>query len=149
MKRKTLSVAAEPQAPNEPTVTENPFTEIGNALAALEEQGKLPEGFDLEAACSDPTFAALVQEFEPYAAVRIYDAEQRAARAESAQADAEKTAMQKMTEQLSARNALPRSQKPNHSIPAHPDYRTMSSASFKKLEEQLRTAARNGRKINI
>lgn len=149
MKRKTLSVVTEPETPTEPTVTENPFTEIGNTLAALEEQGRLPESFDLETACSDPTFAALVQEFEPYAAVRIYDAEQRAAQAESALADAEKTAMQKMTEQLNARNALPRSQKPNQRISAQPDYRNMSSASFKKLEEQLKTAARNGMKIKI
>ena len=43
---------------------ENPYRAIGEELARLEAEGKLPEGFDLEAACTDDRFIALLEELE-------------------------------------------------------------------------------------
>lgn len=126
--------------PEEPM--ENPFAEIGSALAALYENGELPEDFDLEAACSDPAFAELLQEFEPKAAVRIYAAE---AAAENAYAEA----MEAMTQRLNARNALPKSTRPTRAIAPTPDYMSLSPEAFRALEAQLKTAARNGKRINL
>lgn len=121
---------------------DNPFFEAGQTLAVMESEGTLPEGFDLEAACSDPKFAALVQEFPVGAAVRIYSAEQRAEQAEE-------QALKTVSERMTARKALPRSTHANQPIAATPDYMAMSPEAFKKLEEQLKTAARSGRKMKI
>ena len=121
---------------------ENPFLEAGQTLAAMESEGTLPEGFDLEQACGDPKFAELIEAFPVEAAVRIYDAERRAE-------EAEQTALEQMSSRVSARKALPRSTTANRTTAITPDYRTMSSESFRKLEEQLKQAARNGKKMKL
>ncbi len=120
----------------------NPFAEIAEALVSLQQNGELPEAFDLDTACSDPAFAALLQEFEPKAAVRIYAAE---ARADSAYADA----MAAMTEKLNAQKALPKATRPNRAVAAEPDYLSLSPEAFRSLEAQLKSAARNGRRITL
>lgn len=120
----------------------NPFADIAEALIALYDAGDLPEGFDLEAACSDPAFATLLQEFEPKAAVRIYAAE---AKAESAYADA----MEAMTEKLNARKALPKSTRTNRAVSPAPDYLSLSPEAFRALENQYKTAARSGKRIKL
>ena len=69
---------------NEPVEAEaeNPFVEAAEALVEMEQNGELPENFDLSEATQDRAFAELLSEFEPKAAVRIYVAEKRAEDAE-------------------------------------------------------------------
>ena len=105
---------------------DNPFYEAANALVGLEQNGELPEGFTLSEAVNDPAFAELLNEFEPKAAVRIYAAEQRA---EQAEADAK----EKMSEQVRARKALPKSQRTDRAIAPAPDYMAMSKEAFSAL----------------
>lgn len=128
--------------PNAAGNTENPFLEAANALIELQQAGKLPKGFDLEAACADPAFAALLKEFAPNAAVRIYDAEKRAA---SAYDDA----IAAMTEQQQKRNALPKSTRPNRAVSPTPDYMSLSPAEFRALENRIKSAARSGKRITL
>ena len=52
---------------------ENPYRAMGEENARLETEGKLPEGFDLEAACNDDKFIELLHELEPYGAHIIPD----------------------------------------------------------------------------
>ena len=129
-------------APEPDAVQENPFTEAAYALVELEREGGLPEGFDLESAVQDRAFAELLGEFEPKAAVRIYAAERRAE-------DAEEQAKARMSEQLMARKALPKSQRTDRGVSARPDYMSMSKEAFRALEQQYRSAARSGRRVQI
>lgn len=131
-----------PEQTPAPAEAENPFTEIAEALIALNEAGRLPEGFDLETACSDPAFAELLASYPPEAAVRIYAAE---AKAESAYADA----LEQMTERLNARNALPKSMRPNRAAAPTTDYLSLSPEAFRALENQYKTAARSGKRIKL
>lgn len=142
--KKNAPAVAQPEPGNEPVpaAEENPFAEAANALVALMNDGELPEDFDLEAACADPAFAALVNEFEPKAAVRIYAAE---AKAESAYEDA----MRAVTEKLNARNALPKSTRPTRAVAPTPDYMSLSPEAFHALEAQLKQAARSGKRITL
>ena len=142
--KKNAPTPVQPEAvePNVPTEEENPFYEAAEALIALQQEGMLPEAFDLEAACADPAFAQLLQEFEPKAAVRIYAAE---AKADNAYAEA----MQAMTDKLNVRNALPKSTRPNRAIAPTPDYMALSPEAFRALEAQIKTAARSGKRITL
>ena len=63
---------------------ENPYRAMGEELVRLEREGKLPEGFDLEEACQDDKFLELLQELEPYGAIRVYAAEKAAENAKAA-----------------------------------------------------------------
>ena len=130
--------AEEPAAPE----AENPFFAAANALVALERDGALPEGFSLEEAVQDPAFAALVREFEPAAAVRIYAAERRAEQAEQ-------RIRSEMSETVRARNALPRSGRADRAVAPAPDYMAMSDEAFRALEQQYRTAAHSGKRVHI
>ncbi len=128
---------------NEPVEQEeNPFTEAANTLVAMEKNGELPEDFDLEAAVQDRAFAELLGEFEPKAAVRIYAAERRAEQAES-------SAKERMSEQVRARKALPKSQRTDRAIAPAPDYMAMSKEAFSALERQYRNAAHSGNRVHI
>ena len=121
---------------------ENPFIEAANTLVAMEKNGELPEDFDLEAAVNDRAFAELLGEFEPKTAVRIYAAEQRAEQAENA-------AKERMSEQVRARKALPKSQRTDRAIAPAPDYMAMSKEAFSALERQYRNAAKSGNRVHI
>ena len=134
----------ETPAVNEPTETEeeNPFIEAANTLVELEQNGELPEGFDLETAVHDRAFAELISEFEPKAAVRIYIAEKRAGEAE----DNVKT---RMSEQARSRSALPKSQRTDRAVAPTPDYMSMSKEAFAALEKQYRNAAQSGKRVHI
>ena len=129
-------------APKAEAQEENPFVEAAQTLVEMEREGSLPEGFDLEAAVKDRAFAALLQEFEPKAAVRIYAAERRAE-------EAEETAKARMSEKLQAQKALPKSQRTDRAVSATPNYMAMSKEAFRALEQQYRNAARNGRRVHI
>ena len=127
----------------EPIETEeNPFIEAANTLAEMEQNGELPEGFDLSEAVKDYAFAALLREFEPKAAVRIYVAEKRAE-------DAENAVKTRMSEQARSRSALPKSQRTDRAVAPAPDYMSMSREAFSALEQQYRNAAHNGKRVHI
>ena len=81
-------------------------------------------------------------EFEPKTAVRIYAAEQRAEQAENA-------AKERMSEQVRARKALPKSQRTDRAIAPAPDYMAMSKEAFSALERQYRNAAKSGNRVHI
>ena len=129
------------QAPAE-TEAENPFLEAANTLAAMEQNGELPEGFDLSAAVQDRAFAELLTEFEPKAAIRIYLAEKRAE-------EAEESVKTRMSEQARSRNALPKSQRTDRAVAPAPDYMSMSKEAFSALEKQYRNAAQSGKRVHI
>ncbi len=124
------------------TEAENPFIEAANALVEMEQNGELPEGFDLQAAVQDRAFAELLQEFEPKAAVRIYAAEKRAD-------EAENSVKTRMSEQARSRSQLPKSQRTDRAAAPAPDYMSMSREAFSALEKQYRNAARSGRRVQI
>lgn len=118
------------------------FEEIAKSIVALSKEGKLPEGFDLEAACRDRAFVDLIIDYSAEAAVRIYDAEKRLAEAESG-------AKQRVENDVRARNALPKSARANISANPTPDYKRMSAEEFRRLEQQYKRAARNGKNVNL
>ena len=137
-KKKTEPAFDEPDAQE----AENPFIEAANALVEMEQSGELPEDFDLEAAVRDRAFAALLREFEPKAAVRIYAAERRAE-------DAENSVKTRMSEQARSRSALPKSQRTDRAVAPAPDYMAMSREAFSALEQQYKNAAHNGKRVHI
>jgi hypothetical protein len=124
------------------TGEENPFIDAANALAAMEENGELPEGFELSEAVKDRAFAELLQEFEPKAAVRIYAAEKRAD-------EAEESVATRLSEQARSRKALPKSTRTDRAVASSPDYMAMSKEAFSALEKQYRNAAHNGKRVHI
>lgn len=121
---------------------EIPFLELTQALAEMEAAGELPEGFDLMTACSDRAFVELMLEFPAEAAVRIYAAEQRAA-------EAEQKAKSSVQRKMQQRAGLPKMSRAGGSFAAQPDYMSMSSEEFRKLEQQLKQASRAGRSVRI
>lgn len=121
---------------------EEQFLALTQTLATMEANGELPEGFDLKSACSDPAFVELLLTLPAEAAVRVYAAEQRAAQAE-------KNAKNSVAAKMQQRAALPQMSRAGGAFSAQPDYMSMSSAEFRKLEQQLKQAARNGRSVRI
>ena len=107
---------------------------MGEEIARLEAEGKLPDDFDLEAACNDDRFIELLHELEPYGAIRVYAAERAA-----------ETAMASAREELSRealnRRKLPQPVRGNRLISAEEDYAAMSPEAFRALENRLRNHA--------
>ena len=126
----------------ETMMEENPYRAMGEEIAKLEAEGKLPEGFDLMEAVHDSAFAQLLNEFEPKAAVRIYAAEKRAD-------EAENSVKTRMSEQARSRSALPKSQRTDRAAAPTPDYMSMTKEAFSALEKQYRNAAQNGKRVQI
>ena len=115
----------------ETMMEENPYRAMGEEIARLEAKGKLPQGFDLEAACNDDRFIELLHELEPYGAIRVYAAEQAAQTArEAARAELRQEAMD--------RRKLPQPTRPNRLLSAEEDYAAMSPEAFRALENRLR-----------
>ena len=121
---------------------ENPFLEAANTLAEMEQNGELPEDFDLSEAVKDRAFAELISEFGPKAAVRIYVAERRAEQAEE-------TVKTRMSETVRSRSALLKSQRTDRAVAPAPDYMAMSKEAFSALEKQYRNAANSGKRVHI
>ena len=115
----------------ETMMEENPYRAIGEQLAYLEAEGKLPEGFDLEAACNDDRFIELLHELEPYGAIRVYAAERAAE-------TARETAREELRREAMDRHKLPRPIRPNRLLSAEEDYAAMSPEAFRALENRLR-----------
>ena len=118
----------------ETMMEENPYRAMGEEIAKLEAEGKLPEGFDLEAACNDERFMELLHELEPYGAIRVYAAE-RAAETAKEQALAE------LRQEALDRKKLPRPIRSNQLLSAEEDYTAMSPEAFRALENRLRNHA--------
>ena len=113
---------------------ENPYRAMGEEIARLEAEGKLPEGFDLETACNDEKFLTLLQELEPYGAIRVYAAEQAAENAKAA-------AREELSRAVMDRKKLPQPTRGNRLLSPEEDYATMSPEAFRALENRLRNHA--------
>lgn len=111
-------------------------------LISLMGKGQLPEGFDLDEACKDRAFALLLKEFPVKAAVRIYLAERGAL-------SAEKTARQRVSDEVKSRGALPRPTRSGMAAAPVHDYKNMSSAEFRALEQAFKRAARSGKRLPL
>lgn len=115
----------------ETMMEETPFRALGEELVRLEAEGKLPKGFDLEAACNDEKFIELLHELEPYGAVRVYAAEMAAE-------SAERKAWEELQQAAVERRKLPQSTRSNRLVSAEEDYAAMSPEAFRALENRLR-----------
>ena len=118
------------------------FDALVNELSTLVQQGKLPEGFNLEEAVKDPTLADLMREYGAEAGIRIYAAEQRAD-------DSENSAMERVSARVRDRGALPKSTRGGSAAPAATNYQGMSSESFRQLMQQMKKTARDGGKTRL
>ena len=116
---------------NKTTMEDNPYRAMGEEIARLEAEGKLPQGFDLEAACNDERFMELLHELEPYGAIRVYAAERAA---ETAREDARAELRQEVLD----RKKLPQPIRGNRMLSAEEDYAAMSPEAFRALENRLR-----------
>lgn len=110
---------------------ENPYRAMGEELVRLEREGRLPEGFDLEEACQDDKFLELLQELEPYGAIRVYAAEKAAENAKAA-------AREELSREALRQSQLPRQIRGNRALAPEDDYATMSPEAFRALENRLR-----------
>lgn len=115
-------------------------------LAALEAEGKLER--KAEDYIADSAFVSLLREMPLPAAVRIYDAEQKAQTAPASQ-ETLQNAERGIIEKLLARKALPQPIKSGVAASPELDYSHMSSAQFSELKKRLMRAAGEGRKIRI
>jgi len=118
------------------------FDALVQELAAMYQNGRMPEGFDLQQAAGDPALMELIQEYGAEAGVRIYAAEQRAKQAEQ-------SAMQRVSAQVRSRNAMPRSSRGGSTTASAPSYRNMSSEAFRELLQQMKKTARDGGRTRL
>lgn len=118
------------------------FDALVAELAKLISEGGLAQGFDLEAAGKDPALVELMQEYGAAAGIRVYAAEQRAA-------EAERTAMERLSAQMRMRGAMPKSARGGSAMPTGTNYRTMDGEAFRALVQQMKRTARDGGKTRL
>ena len=118
------------------------FEALVDEISVLVQQGKLPEGFDLESAAKDPELANLMREYGAEAGIRIYAAEQRAE-------EADNNAMERVSARVRERSALPKSTRGGSAAPAATNYHGMSSEAFRALMQQMKKTARDGGKTRL
>ena len=118
------------------------FEALVDEIATLISEGKLPEGFDLEQAASDPELVSLMREYGAAAGIRIYAVEKRAE-------EAENSAMERVSNRMRERSALPKSTRGGSATPAATNYHGMSSESFRELMQQMKKTARDGGKTRL
>ena len=118
------------------------FEAMVDEVSALMQEGKLPDGFDMETAAKDPALFQLMYEYGVNAGIRIYAAEQRAK-------DAENSAMERMSARVRERSQLPKSTRGGSAAPAATNYHGMSSESFRQLMQQMKKTARDGGKTRL
>lgn len=118
------------------------FDALVNELAALIGEGKLPEGFDVKSAVSDPALIELMQEYGAAAGIRIYAAEKKAE-------EAEQDAMRRASAEVQKRALLPKSSRGGNATAGAPDYRKMSSDAFRELLAQMKKTARDGGRTRL
>jgi len=134
--------AARPAAPEGAAGSDPEFDALVDEISALMQEGKLPEGLDLEAAAKDPALVELMREYGAGAGIRIYAAEQRAE-------EAENSAMERVSARVRERGALPKSTRGGSAAPAATNYRGMSSETFHALVQQMKKTARDGGKTRL
>ena len=114
--------------------------EVARQMANEIRAGRVPEGFDVQHPTNE--FWADVNEFGSVAAaLRIWAAEHKSD-ANARQIASELQRRQKAPKPMSPTSANPAS-------PAPPDYTNMSSADFRKLEEQIAKATLQGKKVRL
>ena len=118
------------------------FEALVDEISVLVQQGKLPEGFDLESAAKDPELANLMREYGAEAGIRIYAAEQRAE-------EAENNSMERVSARVRERSALPKSTRGGSAAPAATNYHGMSSEAFRALMQQMKKIDRDGGKTRL
>ncbi len=118
------------------------FEALVDEIAALIRDGKLPEGFDLQTAAKDPALIELMREYGAAAGIRIFAAESRAE-------EAENSAMERVSERVRQRSALPRSMRGGSANAAATNYGAMSSDAFRELMQQMKKTARDGGKTRL
>ena len=126
----------------QPAQDDPEFEALVDEIAALMREGKLPEGFDLQEAAKDPALIEQMREYGAAAGIRIYVAEQRAE-------EAEQSAMERVSEQMRQRSALPRSMRGGSANAAQTNYGSMSSETFRELMQQMKKTARDGGKTRL
>ena len=130
-------------APGQNAAQNDPeFEALVDEISTLVQQGKLPEGFDLESATKDPELVELMREYGAEAGIRIYAAEQRAE-------EAEDSAMERVSARVRERGALPKSTRGGSAAPAATNYHGMSSEAFRTLMQQMKKTARDGGKTRL
>lgn len=134
--------AAKPATERNAPDNDPEFEALVDEIAALVSEGKLPQGFDLQAAAKDPALMELMREYGAAAGIRIYAAEKRAEEAET-------SAMDRVSERVRQRNALPRSIRGGSTNAAATNYGTMSSEEFRELMQQMKKTARDGGKTRL
>ncbi len=141
---KTAQNAPAQNAPAQKQDTENDpeFEALVNEITNLIAEGKLPQNFDLEHAANDPALIELMQEYGAAAGIRIYTAEQRAKEAET-------NAMERVSERVRQRGALPQSMRGGSTGASATNYRSMSSDAFRELMQQLKKTTRDGGKTRL
>lgn len=135
-----LGAAGNP--PANATGTDPEFEALVDEIAALMQEGKLPEDFSMENAANDPELIELMREYGAEAGIRIYAAEQRAEQAEN-------SAMERMKARLRERGQLPKSTRGGGAAPAATNYHGMSSEAFRSLMQQMKKTARDGGKTRL
>lgn len=135
-----LGAAGNP--PANATGTDPEFEALVDEIAALMQEGKLPEDFSMENAANDPELIGLMHEYGAEAGIRIYAAEQRAEQAEN-------SAMERMKARLRERGQLPKSTRGGGAAPAATNYHGMSSEAFRSLMQQMKKTARDGGKTRL
>lgn len=118
------------------------FEALVDEIAALIRDDKLPQGFDLPAAAKDPALLDLMREYGAAAGIRIYAAEVRAE-------EAEHSAMERVSERVRQRGALPQSMRGGSANAAATNYGAMSSESFRSLMQQMKKTARDGGRTRL
>ncbi len=118
------------------------FQPIVEELFEYMQSGEAPEGFDLEEACKDASFLPLMRKYGAAAAVRIWVAEKRADEAGT-------TARAQLDEHMQQRRGLPRQSAGGGYAASKTDYAGMDSAAFRKLSEQFRRSAREGKRVSL
>lgn len=134
--------AAQNTAAGQATGNDPEFEALVAEIAKLIQEGKLPEGFDLQEAASDPELMNLMREYGAEAGIRIYAAEQQAQYADN-------SAMERVSARVRERGALPKSSRGGSAAPAATNYRGMSSEAFRQLMQQMKNTARDGGKTRL
>lgn len=118
------------------------FDAMVDEISKLVQEGKIPEGFDLETATKDPELIELMREYGAQAGIRIYAAEQRVE-------EAENSAMERVSARVRERGQLPKSTRGGSAAPTATNYQGMSSEAFRELMQQMKKTARNGGKTRL
>lgn len=136
------AAAPAPAMASEAPAGDDTLLPLVNELFALMQSGEAPEGFDLESACQDDQFVTLADEFGVAAAAHIWAAEKRAE-------EAEQSAMARVNQQVQTRKGLPRSMSGGGFASPKPDYANMDEATFRKLSQELKRSARDGKRVQL